>query len=139
LTNRFSVSGSALHLLWLLTLVAPGQAIAGEPDCSTAQAQIELTSCAIQSRDAADAALQRTYERVMEKIANRDGKTLLRRAQRAWIAYKDRECEFESSGSRGGSINSMQVAACQSALIHARIIELEHQLSCDETDPSCVP
>ena len=126
-------------MLWLLTLMTTSQARAAGPDCSRAEAQTDLTLCAIQSRDAADAALQRTYERVMEKIDSRQGKTLLRRAQKAWLAYRDRECDFESSGSQGGSIHPMQVAACQSAMIHSRIMQLEHQLSCDETDPSCVP
>lgn len=134
-----SLPKSALAVLWLLMLMAASPAKAGGPDCSRAEAQTELTLCAIQSRDAADAELQRTYERVMEKIDSRRAKALLRRAQKAWVAYRDSECEFESSGSQGGSIHPMQVAACQNAMIHARTMQLEHQLACDETDPSCVP
>jgi uncharacterized protein YecT (DUF1311 family)/GH24 family phage-related lysozyme (muramidase) len=138
-TRRSALLKPALLMLSLLALMTQTRAETAGSGCLRAEAQTELTLCAIQSRDAADAALQRTYQRVMEKVGSQQTKALLRRAQKSWAAYKDNECEFESSGSRGGSIHPMQVADCQNAMIHSRIMQLEHQLSCDETDPSCVP
>ena len=54
------------------------------------------------------------------------------------MSYRDKECQFETSATEGGSIHSMVLLLCKEDKTAARIQELEVQLNCEEGNFSCV-
>jgi uncharacterized protein YecT (DUF1311 family) len=66
-----------------------------------------MDQCAAQNFQEADAELNKTYERLLSKYADDPEKvTRIKKAQRAWIAFRDAEVEAlfpQSDGSQHGS------------------------------------
>jgi uncharacterized protein YecT (DUF1311 family) len=87
---------------------------------------------------AADAKLTKTYSEIMKRLSDdADGRKLLQAAQRAWIAFRDAECDFSTAESQGGSIHPMLVSGCLQGLTEARAGQLGSYLECEEGDMSC--
>jgi uncharacterized protein YecT (DUF1311 family) len=99
--------------------------------------QVELNSCYDRLRQVADDELNRTYQHLMSRASDQGLKIALRDAERAWISYRDKECEFESSNVRGGSAYMMVFAICLTEKIQARTKELSRILDCKQTDLDC--
>ena len=76
--------------------------------CSAAypQSQPEMTAQSQADFDKADAQLNKLYK---ETLAGLDavGKKKLIAAERAWLAYRDAEAEYEADSERGGSMAPM--------------------------------
>jgi uncharacterized protein YecT (DUF1311 family) len=66
-----------------------------------------------------------------------DGRNLLTTAQKAWIAFRDAECDFQAGNSVDGSIYPMLIAMCRTGLTQKRTEELKVYLNCDEGDTLC--
>ena len=105
-------------------------AVAQTQSCANAQNQMELTNCAYQEWQVADAELNAVYPRVMAILKAQDadldpiqqgGPEALRDAQRAWITFRDKTCEAEGFAMRGGSAEPMVVAGCLRFLTEERI------------------
>jgi uncharacterized protein YecT (DUF1311 family) len=107
-------------------------------DCAHAETQGAMTMCAGAAAKAADGDLNKTYDTLIARIDDKHTIALLRDAEKAWIAYRDKECGFETSLTVGGSIHPMVVAQCLETLTRARQKELQRQLDCQEGDMSCV-
>ncbi len=117
-----------------LLAVAVGPAHSGgATECSNAMTQTDLNICFTQVYRRADTELNRVYAQLRGQISPA-GQTLLRDAERAWIGYRDKECDFETAGSAGGSIRPMLIAQCLTALTNRRIAELANQRDCKEGD-----
>ena len=127
----------ALFIVVLLAAVN-WPAAAQTANCAAAQTQAELNACAAQDYQKSDAALSQVYVQLKAKLADPKQQELLVAAERAWVAYRDAECGFETSGSTGGSIHPMVQAMClnEKTLVHSA--ELSRQLNCKEGDTSCV-
>ena len=110
---------------------------AAQQDCPD-DSQAGLNQCAGDAYKKADAALNATYKQVMARLKDSEAtaKSLVA-AQRAWIAYRDAECDFMSSGVEGGSARPMIVAQCLEQLTTQRADDLKALLSCEEGDLSC--
>jgi uncharacterized protein YecT (DUF1311 family) len=123
--------------LWITTgLIFSGVAFAD--DCATESSQQAMNICADQAFKVADKALNTSYQQVMQRLKdNPDSAALLVKAQRAWIAFRDTQCEFATSAAAQGSIYPMLVAQCRSELTQTRTKDLNALLECDETDLSC--
>ena len=67
-----------------------------------AQSQSQLNASAARDERTADQALNRQYTATMNGLSPAS-RTLLRNAQRSWIAFRDQQCRYESSAVRGGS------------------------------------
>jgi uncharacterized protein YecT (DUF1311 family) len=65
------------------------------------------------------------------------GQKRLRTAQRAWLAFRDAECMWQSSGDDGGSVAPMIALQCTAALTDARAKVLAGFRTCEEGDLSC--
>ncbi len=119
--------------IFLLSLAAPlltPPARAAEPavDCSTTDLpQMDLNACAYQSYQAADKDLNLVYGKL---AAQNDaaGKALLKKAENAWIAYRDSECAFEADAFRGGSMAPMIEGGCLAVVTKARTATLSQSL-----------
>ncbi|MHA6685214.1 lysozyme inhibitor LprI family protein [Mesorhizobium sp. A556] len=85
-----------------------------------------------------DQALNQTFKQIQKRLADdADGKMRLVTAQRAWIAFRNAECIFQSSGDDGGSAAPMVAAACQAELTKDRTKQLKAYLTCQEGDLAC--
>lgn len=86
----------------------------------------------------ADKELNETFKQIEHRLADDPAaKDRLVHAQRAWIAFRDAECTFQSSGEDGGTVAPSIVALCQTGLTSDRTDQLKVYLNCEEGDLSC--
>src|SRR5262245_5348884 len=85
-----------------------------------AQSQAEMTASAAAAYKKADAELGSKYKKILARLGP-DQVTSFREAERAWIAFRDAECDFGSSGVAGGSARPMIVALCLESETRTRI------------------
>jgi uncharacterized protein YecT (DUF1311 family) len=125
---------SAVALALLTALQSPADGI----DCENAMSQMEMTACAARRFEQADAELNRLWRTTIADAGRfdrsadngqsprdrRSEEALLRRTQRAWIAFRDGQCEIEGMAERGGSLEPMIVNECLARLTRERIAQL---------------
>jgi len=117
----------------LLLAAAPGLNCADRDRAD----QSTLNMCAYRDFQRADAALNAEWSRVVADVKQRDRDldrsydrqpgwfdTLLA-GQRAWLTWRDRQCELESFQARGGSMQPMLASGCKAALTEARTTQLK--------------
>lgn len=104
-------------------------------DCedSSNMNQQEMNMCAYQDFNNADAELNKIWpkakafaENLDENVSEGDqtAADALLKSQRAWLIYRDQQCELEGFTSRGGSMQPLLVSGCKTTLTNARIKEL---------------
>lgn len=118
----------ALALVLLTAGIAASRA-EDAADCSKAVTQSDINECASKVFQQADGRLNRVYGQLVAKL-DPDARKLLRDAERAWVDYRDKECEFATAANAGGTIRPMYIAQCQTALTKRRTRELEVQRDC---------
>lgn len=103
-------------------------------DCEKAETQMEMTACAERDFDAADAVLNKQWKATRKVMADwdkeldvsqRGAEEALLKAQRAWIAYRDGQCEAEGFAARGGTMEPMLLMSCKAELSKVRTEELK--------------
>jgi uncharacterized protein YecT (DUF1311 family) len=110
---------------------------AGAAECAD-QTQNGLNACADAAYRKADAALNAAYKEIIRRLKGDAAATkLLVTAQKAWIAYRDAECDFASSANAGGSIYPMVYSICLEAATKERTRELGEFLKCGDGDTGC--
>lgn len=127
----------ATALVLVLVAAAAAQGQGGKIDCKSGDLnQGQLNQCAGAELRTAEAALDALYRTMTAKydVANQ---ALLAAGQKAWAAYRDAECAFETNPTAGGSIHGMMLARCAAAKTSERIRELQRQAKCGEGDISC--
>lgn len=116
----------------LLATAAPAQ------ECDDSSNMMELDQCAGVVRDQADAKLNTAYAEIRKRLGDDEAaKANLTAAQRAWIAFRDAECFFQTASTVGGSIHSMLVTKCETALTLERLKQFDVYLACEEGDLMC--
>jgi len=124
-----------LLYLPLACLLAGPAFSAEEPiDCGDARNTVELNFCASKDYEASDAKLNDVYQKVLKQIAASGSETpydsaswtrKLRESQKAWIAFRDADCEgavpMEWSGGTG---TSAAVLGCMTDKTDTRTKEL---------------
>ncbi len=117
-----------------LMLFAAGGANAQDVDCDNAETQTDMTSCAQARYDEADKGLNAQYKLTRAAMATIDedldgdmkgAEQALLKAQRAWINYRDAQCENYGFQARGGTMEPMLVAGCLADLTDLRTKELK--------------
>jgi uncharacterized protein YecT (DUF1311 family) len=98
-----------------------------QADCSGYGSNIEIKDCLRRNYEAADADLNRVYGQVKAGLGA-EQRDLLTDAQLAWITYRDKGCEFEMFGSRGGTGYRGFLSQCKERVTRSRITELEAAL-----------
>ena len=103
-------------------------------NCDEPTTQFDMTECAGRDYEEADAELNVQYKATRKVLAERDkditdgsqsaAESLLT-AQRAWIAYRDAQCETEGLQAQGGTMQPMLVSACLANLTTKRSEELK--------------
>ncbi|MBW4789527.1 lysozyme inhibitor LprI family protein [Alcaligenes faecalis subsp. faecalis] len=120
-----------------LSLMASASSVQAA-DCGSMTNQNAMNQCFSNEYKNSDAELNKLYKEIGNRLKD-DADTLkaLRNAQRAWISFRDAECDFAAINTQGGSIHSMLITTCRNELTQARIKNFNTYLSCEEGDMSC--
>jgi len=113
------IRGSAIAAI-LASLLIP-QVHAQTQAAMNAQARSEFVQ--------ADAELNRTYEALLTKLPDAEGKEKLKKAQRAWLAFRDAEAAFAADKVRAGSMAPTLRYETITELTRQRIKQLETGLT----------
>ncbi len=125
--GRFAVAAM------LVCAAAPAVAA---PSCGDQPNQAAMNQCADAQYRAADKALNASYGKLLAKLSP-PGRAALQTAQRAWVAYRDAQCSFDTLGSADGSIHPFVLSQCLEELTRAQTERLSSQANCTEGDLSC--
>ena len=115
-------------------MIVAGVAQAQEPDCKNPQTQADMTFCEQSRYETADTALNEQWKKTRAALAatdkdldekDRGAEKALLTAQRAWISYRDAQCEAYGFQARGGTMEPMLVAGCLANLSDERTKELK--------------
>ena len=112
----------------LVLMLAPGS-LSGQTNektkqsCKEANTQLEMNQCSAAGFHKADSELNMLYASARKKLAAADS-AKLQEAQRAWLKYRDANCDAETSLYEGGSIQPAIRAGCLERTTRARIAEL---------------
>ncbi len=85
----------------------------------------DMSTCRKREHAAADSDLNRVYGQLV--AANRDENgyvEALRKAQRAWLSFRDAQCNIATWDSRRGTAYDVYVSLCLTALTRARTTQL---------------
>jgi uncharacterized protein YecT (DUF1311 family) len=103
--------------------------------CDELANQAEMNACAHQEFAAADAALNAQWKKTAAVMKTRDEQdyddgrpsfsAALLESQRAWLKYRDAQCQISAYEMRGGSAESMLISGCQARLTRERTEELK--------------
>lgn len=108
-----------------------------ELDCSNQQTQADMTQCAYLDFEEADKKLNAVYKKAMasqvesdkqaEELGTQDVTAVkaLKKAQRAWIDYRDGHCEGIGYQAAGGTMQPMLEQGCRATLTRNRTKELQ--------------
>ncbi|MCM2972194.1 lysozyme inhibitor LprI family protein [Larsenimonas suaedae] len=121
------------------TYAAPSQtpSTPAQTECHDAQTQTAMNQCAAEALQNAEHRLTTTYQSLKDALGSAAERAALETAQRRWTAYRDAECQFQGAPSAGGSIHTLVVAQCKTALSDARQQTLKGYSQCEEGDVSC--
>ncbi|MFZ6874154.1 lysozyme inhibitor LprI family protein [Undibacterium sp. Di27W] len=120
------------HLIILLTL-ACASSFTYALDCNKAANTMEINECASIEQQKVEAKLNQVYQRVlkgMEKDYASEGnfadikKTFIN-AQRAWIKFREADCDAIHEKNISGTIRTVMHISCMQARAKQRIAELE--------------
>jgi uncharacterized protein YecT (DUF1311 family) len=107
--------------LLLFSLVTAGGAAA---QCKDAVSTKDMQDCADAEYKKADAELNSVYQATLKKLKPDDG-ALLRKAQRAWLVYRDAHCDAQYHLFAGGSIAAVSLTQCRATLAAFRAKEIK--------------
>jgi uncharacterized protein YecT (DUF1311 family) len=126
-------------LATVFALASSGMAFAQEDpplDCANAMSQADMNQCSYMEFEKADKELNTVYKDALKTAAEADVQAAdmneayvgavksLKKAQRAWIDYRDGHCDGMGYEAVGGSMQGMLISGCQARLTEARTKEL---------------
>ncbi len=112
-----------------LSASAPAQRRAAKGPCDDPQSQVEMNTCAREKFKAADAELNRVYNRLVSLLGDNEAqREKLKAAETAWLKYRDDNCEYEASFFDGGSMRPLILSSCFERMTKARTAELRGQI-----------
>lgn len=107
--------------------IFPQILVAQQANCKNPQTQTELNICSGLDYRRADQQLNQVYTQVRDQLsANRRPQLIL--AQRAWISFRDADCQFAQSAVAGGTMAPLITNNCLTDLTKKRISELNSYL-----------
>lgn len=106
---------------------AAATAVEGDDPCANPMTQMEMNQCAIKEYNDADAELNRVYKEVMAKLRP-EMQAKLKTAQKAWLQYRDANCDCASFDYSEGSIYPVMYYGCLKNMTIARTKEIQDLL-----------
>ena len=111
-----------------LSILAAIALLAISPQPVRAQNQHEMNAQAARDFDTADRSLNQVYKQLVAKL-DKESQEKLKEAQKAWVAFRDAQAEFEKDReARGGSMAPLIYNGRRAALTKARVKELQQLL-----------
>ena len=125
---------SRLARRWTPALAGVAAMVLATP--ATAQTQAQMTAQAGSAYKAADAAMTAQWQRTYAAMKRRDAADKTRgggfgyaaatlASQRAWLAFRDRQCMIEGGEFAGGSLQPMARLQCAARLTKERTMQLK--------------
>ena len=112
-----------------LLTVAHAQKSRAKDPCANAQTQYEMNVCSAEKYKAADAELNRVYNRLVSRLEGDAGQIAkLKTAETSWLKYRDDNCDYVASAYEGGSIKPLIYNTCMEQMTKARTAELRGQI-----------
>ncbi|MBA2124786.1 hypothetical protein DLM45_00920 [Hyphomicrobium methylovorum] len=121
----------------LLALSTAAEARSKGINCAKANSTYEINYCADRDFTAADKELNKTYRRAIRKTRERDldepydsaqYEGAMRKAQRAWVGYRDADCKHLTAQEwSGGTGTSAAVLGCMTEKTTTRTRELQER------------
>ncbi|MHC1548216.1 lysozyme inhibitor LprI family protein [Phyllobacterium sp. K27] len=109
-----------------------------QQSCGDKTNQTDMNICAGQAYSKADRELNSVYKQIAGRLKDDPATTkLLVTAQKAWIAFRDGECNFSSSTVQGGSAYPFVSSSCLHDKTASRIEDLKAYLKCADGDLDC--
>ena len=115
----------------MISLALAAALMAQPTDCRDPQDQTSMNICAAQAYRAADADLNRVWAQALARVqrldresAHGEAERRLRAAQRAWLAFRDAQCQVAGLDALGGSMEPLLVGGCLRDLTERRTNEL---------------
>ncbi len=127
-------------LLVLASLIMTRAAFAEDQreaiDCANAMSTYEMNACADKDFTAADAELNEVYMQALKSVPSmavedpaynaKSWEAALRKSQRAWVAFRDAECQGHVAMFwTGGTGATADIVGCMTEKTNARIKELK--------------
>ncbi|MEC4819270.1 MAG: lysozyme inhibitor LprI family protein [Scytonema sp. PMC 1069.18] len=110
------------------TPVVLAETLAQKVNCNKAVTTPELKYCSQLSYQAADKKLNQTYQKIIPTLNSEQRRSLIS-AQKAWIQFRDNNCNFETYASRGGTGYEIFRNGCLQRLTEQRTKDFENFLS----------
>ena len=118
--------GGTLCLCLLSAAFAVAAAERGDA-CASASSQTEINACSSDRYRQADEEMNQVYRRVKARLRAGPAAKLVQ-TQRAWIRFRDLQCNLESSSAGGGSAYAALRNGCLARLTSARTDDLKRIL-----------
>ncbi len=128
---------AALMALSLLSITVPVKAQDIDVDCDNASSNVEMTHCGWQEFERADEKLNAIYQEAISHIratgsdlpaGAEEWEKKLRETQRAWVTFRDLNCdELIRIEWGGGSGTSLATATCRTEMTKSRITTLRER------------
>jgi uncharacterized protein YecT (DUF1311 family) len=107
--------------------------------CDDPQKPADIDYCAKYAFTKADGALNDVYGRLKTAYQKYPkSKTALVTSQRAWVIFRDAECEQDKAAIDGGSVEQQLLLHCKAHLTDLRFEQLQDRLLCKEGEIACV-
>jgi uncharacterized protein YecT (DUF1311 family) len=118
----------ALVLIAMVHCEAVAQQAHKKNPCDNAQTQAEMDECSAREYRAADQKLNKLYADLSSKLEP-ERLAKLKETQRAWIKFRDADCEFQAYLNKGGTIYPVVYNGCLTDNANNRIKQLEQMLN----------
>lgn len=127
-----------MKLVYLAVAAAAFMSSPAFATCSNKITQTDINLCLAKQYKQADQQLNQIYNSYAKSLDKAD-KKLLVAAQRGWVTYKEKDCELEASGYKGGSIYAQLATQCLLEKTQVRIKELNYLKNCNlaSTEAEC--
>jgi len=123
----------ALLFVTLLLAIRVNAQEATDPACDKAVTTRDMEQCLTIESDKAEAALNQTYQRLVKRLTQPDTehenyseyRKKLLDAQRAWIKFRDADCDALYALNSAGSMRNIIYLSCKQQRAEQRTKELE--------------
>ena len=106
--------------------------------CANLKSQSEINQCASKRVSVLDGQIGGIYQKYLQELTSSE-QAQLKISQRLWVQFKEKDCAFEASPVKNGSMYSYTLAACLAERTEKRMNELENMMNCKKgTEPSCL-
>ncbi|MBI3546091.1 MAG: DUF1311 domain-containing protein [Gammaproteobacteria bacterium] len=123
-----------LKIFSTLLLALPAISNGSEARDCDSTSQATLSFCAKDAYELTDVELNNTYKKLIANLKTDASKNRLKEAQRAWVLFRDKDCEYYNSGQEryAQSMATMMYYFCLTDRTKTRIKELKNFATCTQ-------